>query len=171
MPLKWKLFRVANFLQLVITLILAGSITFTLISNGTPPDGLGWLLLVIVCLLILIVSNLFNLYLLQRHFPGISLSRGKERSATVLLILSILINIALIVIVVIGIISEVETDTSDNTGVIVIYILSGYILLGIYVMIMQATLPVFIERSNRRLMQELVDKIGEPSDSDKTIAL
>jgi hypothetical protein len=70
MPLKWKIFRIANYLLLLLSLACTAFLVyfFTRIGNRSAGD-IGYFMLFMVGGLVLIVNYCLNINLLERHYP------------------------------------------------------------------------------------------------------
>jgi hypothetical protein len=160
MQAKWKIFRVANYIQLVLTVLLLGIVGFTYFSVDN--SILDWTMLFFLSLVIIIVNNGFNLHLLQQYFPDKVLPEGKSKMFTILFILFLLVLVAFIIISVSGLIALFSMrGRSGNAGFIGVGIFLFETLLGLYILVIQAGLPLFIERNNRREMQRALDQLGK----------
>lgn len=160
--MRWKVFRIANYIQLILTVLLLGILSFSYFTDGDN-EFISWVMLFFFSLAVIIVNNCFNLHLLQQYFPARILPEGKSRMFTVLLILFIFVIIGLIIICTLGLISELSTTgNNDRAGLVGLGILMVELLLGIYILVIQAGLPLFIERNNRKEMQNALDRLGQP---------
>ena len=148
--MRWKVFRIANYIQLILTVLLLGILSFSYFADGDN-EFISWVMLFFFSLAVIIVNNCFNLHLLQQYFPDKIMPEGKSKMFTVLLILFIFVILGLIVICTLGLISELSTNSNkDRAGLVGLGILMTELFLGIYILIIQAGLPLFIERNNRK---------------------
>ena len=157
---KWKIFRVANYVQLILTVLLLGISGFTYFSEDF--SLLDWTMLFFLSLAIIIINNCFNLHVLQQYFPDKVIPQGKSKMFTVLFILFILVLVAFIIISVSGLLALLSMKgRSSSAGFIGVGIFVFETLLGLYILVIQAGLPLFIERNNRREMQRALDQLGQ----------
>ena len=159
LPKRWKLFRVANFFQAFILIAFTILILSYLIDTGET-DGLIWVLLILLAFTSIIVNNFFNLHLLSKHFPDIALSAKKERKATVLFILYLLLTIASLVISIMAIISQFSEERLHWSSTVLVCIFASSSFIGVYILIEQATLPGLIERNQKITIRRMTEEIG-----------
>ncbi len=154
MPVKWKVFRFVNYFQAFLTLLFLLLLVAFLVD--TDEWGyLGEITLFSFGLTMMIINNFFNIHLLSKYYPDKLLPKSKERAATILLILYVFAAIAILVLSFIGLSGE-----SDAGPLIVLSVFSFNGLLCIYILIIQAGLPLHIERNNRKTIHQLTDEIG-----------
>src|SRR5262245_33678732 len=135
MPGKWKLFRVTNYVQLILTsLMLAVSVLGYVKSD---PELFDWTHLFFLGLIIIIVNNFFNLHLLSHHYPDKLVTGPKSKACTVLLILSILVNLCLLAILVFGLLSELSHGIRDKGYWMALGLFAFEVVAGIYILVVQ----------------------------------
>jgi hypothetical protein len=164
MPVRWKIFRLANYLQMISTLAMLGMLAYTYLSLSRG-EGMGYFLLFCLAFTIVIVNNCFNVHILHRHFPDKSLSPGKETWLVILLIFYGIITVGMLLVMVYGI-SEMSAPgyTSNEYDWIALIIVVFEVLAGVYILIMQIGLPGLLKRNNRLQMEQLLEDIGKPAE-------
>lgn len=165
LPVRWKIFRLANYLQLIATLLLLAVSSYGFLSfDDGSGDGLGYFLLFILVFVIVIVNNVLNVQILHRHFPDKSLSAGKKTAFIVLLVLYILVFILAVITLIVAISEMSDHDyhgyyTADLVGA---GILAFYVIVGAYVSVLQIMLPGVLSRNNNQHIEQLLENIGKP---------
>lgn len=162
MPVRWKIFRVANYLQLVISLAILGLAAYSYVSIDTTEAP--WFLLFIISMVLVICNNCVNVHIVYRYYPDKQLPLGKKVVSIVLLIFFILINIILLLAIGLGIedLRSAEDYEATRSGWVILGILIAHVAQGIYIICLQVGLPRALERNSRRHMQQLLDDIGKP---------
>ena len=160
MPVKWKIFRFINYFQVLFTTAILVLLAIAYSSGGNF-ESPGWILVFVFIFLVIMANCFFNLHLMSRYFPDQPLPTIKERTATFFLIIFILITAAGLLICIAGVISESsEREPVDNSGLIALGIFSFYCIINLLILILQAGLPLYIERRNKTKMRDLIDEIG-----------
>jgi carbon starvation protein CstA len=160
LPVRWKIFRLANYLQMIAALVLLGLFGYTYLSF-TRGEGFGYFLLFCLVFVIVIVNNCVNVHIVHHYYPDKSLPAGKKVMSMILLIFYILIIIGLVLLAIFAI-SEMSDDDyrtgrDDWFG---LSILAFHIVLGIYILILQMGLPRVLERNDRQHIEHLLDDLG-----------
>jgi hypothetical protein len=163
---KWSIFRVINYLQLIQALVILGILIYEYISlmRGI---SLGFYSLLCSVFIVMIINNCMNAHIMHSYFPAKSLPGGKRRFYMVVFILYIIVNMGLLALTIFGLTEEITAERNtykdrDNTGWIIVSILSFDVLMSIFIIIIQSGLPGFLNRNNQQQMQQLVDEIGRP---------
>src|SRR5215831_11094335 len=143
MPLKWKLFRIANYFQAALGLGISGFVIydFGLRDSGNIPISL----LVITFPLSLVSNSIINIYLLEKYFPENMFARGLSRASRVFFVLSLitlalLLALAIFALTVLFFINRSVADEPNTRGRITLLILVLVISTGIYICRMQIVL-------------------------------
>jgi hypothetical protein len=162
LPVRWKIFRLVNYLQLISTLAMLGMFGYTYLSFSRG-EGMGYFLLFCLAFILVIVNNCFNVHIMHRYYPDKSLSPGKETLLVLLVIFYGLITIGMLFVTIYGI-SEMTTPgyTSNQYDWIVLFIVIFETLGGIYIFIMQVMLPGLLKRNNRQQVEQLLEDLGKP---------
>ena len=163
-PLKWKIYRVINYLLLCCGLILTLNF-FRLIINAFDRDFLILSTLVTLIFLFMAAHSLINIFIMAKTFPDKILDPNKTKWYIFSLILNILSLIGL-VIVFFSALSEVANDYFSGLLIIlgVMLILN---LSSLFVLVCQFNLRKYLKQKNASLMNSLVDSIGNNTENSE----
>lgn len=165
LTVRWKVFRFINYLQVIVNAGFLALMLIVIMKTGFESSPA----LSIISVLIFafqITNNLFNIHLLNKHYPYTTLSRKKEKVGIVLLIVYIFVTIGLLIMGFSGLIDIFSDDYnyySLTAAVSIIFFLTCN-LLNIYIIIEQASLPTHIERNNKKNIRRITEEIGKPAD-------
>jgi hypothetical protein len=168
LPLKWKIFRVANYIQLIVTVILLGKVTYGFSKRGSTEDILFFMLFCIMPLIV-ITNNYLNVHVLHSFFPQKIVPPAKKKFHQV--IFAFYFIVSLLTIIAAGLVL-IDNYSHTNTEWIVFSILFLLALLSLVILIKQADLYIFLNWHQQLYMQQLVDTIGQaeitiPDDQQK----
>src|SRR5688572_23259265 len=90
MPLKWKIFRVANYLILLISLAITGVGTYFFIGSSLNSADVFYFIIFAAGGLVLILNYSINIFLLERYYPDGELPGPLLMWNTIILLLSCL---------------------------------------------------------------------------------
>jgi type III secretory pathway component EscS len=136
-PLKWKIYRVLNYLLLCCGIILTLNF-FRLIINAFDQDFLILSILVTLIFLFMTSHSLINIFIMSKTFPDKILNPNKTRWYIFSLVLNLLSLIGL-VIAFFSALSEVNDDFFNRLLIILAVILI-LVLSSLYVLICQFNL-------------------------------
>lgn len=156
--LRWKIFRVVNFIQAFISMAFALLILLYAFDEAQLYDII-WISLIILLFVSISINNFFNLHLLNKYYPDAALTPFKEKTATVLMILYLLITAGCLFLSIMAILTEIA-NLQDWIGGIIIFLFIFNSFLGIYIVIEQACLPILINRNNKKAMKRITEEIG-----------
>ncbi len=158
-PLPWKLFKIANWVQLLYALACLLFIVSNSLKSG--PLAISVFILFPIGLLVMMCNNYVNLYILRKHFPDKLMGTDLKKVHTLLFIFSILFSLLLVIIIIIG---STEEFTKENlhhyTGKFVLGVLFLVLLNWIYILLMQARMNSFIKRENYNSLTKSIRSIG-----------
>jgi small-conductance mechanosensitive channel len=154
MPLKWKLFGLANyFILLVYIFLLLGAMRFT-IEVDTEGQGMLGFMFFMISLFIVVLNAVFNLYIFHKHLPDNKISkRGKiayKISATLYAVSLLTISITLIR----DTIHELKIDADSGAGYFMLIFFCVNSLIGLFVLINQFRIIKFIEKNTAENAEE-----------------
>lgn len=161
-PLKWKIYRVLNYLLLCCGIILTLNF-FRLIINAFDHDFLILSILVTLIFLFMASHSLINIFIMAKTFPDKILSPNKTKWYIFSLVLNLLSLIGL-VIVFFSALSEMNDDFFNGLLIILAVILI-LVLSSLYVLICQFSLRKYLKQKNASLMNSLIDSIGNNTES------
>lgn len=154
MPIKWKLFGIANYIILLIhAFLLLGAMRFTTEVAAESQDMAGFMPFM-VSLFIVILNAVFNLYIFHKHLPDNPVSR---RVKTPYLISAILFAIALMIISIPLIrdsFDELSFSSDKSFGFFLLTIFCLVLLIGLFVLINQFVVLKFIEKNATEDIEE-----------------
>ena len=156
-PLKWKIYRVLNYLLLCCGIILTLNF-FRLIINAFDQDFLILSILVTLIFLFMTSHSLINIFIMSKTFPDKILNPNKTRWYIFSLVLNLLSLIGL-VIAFFSALSEVNDDFFNGL-LIILAVMLILVLSSLYVLICQFNLRKYLRQRNASLMNSLIDSIG-----------
>jgi len=161
-PLKWKLYRVLNYLLLCCGVIFFLSF-LRLIINATDPRYQTFSILVSLIFLCMASQGLINIIIMSKTFPDKIPGPNKTRWHIFSLVLNLISLIGLIICF-FSIVSDMDDDYSS--GLLVTFaIIAVLMLLSMFVLICQFNLRKYLRQKNASLMNSLIDSIGNNSES------
>ncbi len=166
-PLPWKIFRVANWVQLIYTLVLIAFLANKFLQNSFG-DNL-FFILSIVFFVVIVCNNYVNLYIFGRYFPDRSIPRTLEKINTVLFIIGLLLSVALVIVVIAGSMEEFkEENRYSYSGKLALLIFFLILLNLIYILWMQLKMHNMIKRGHYLSMNRIINSIGHDQASNLT---
>jgi len=162
LPLKWKVFRVLNYLQLIFAIGVIGLIIYSSsITRRGLDDGSAFTYLFIASFILMAASAILNIYITNRNFPDKPLASYTNTLHYFFLLFGIIINISLFILLIIGV-----RDTYNNEYVpgSVWFVLSIFILIWLinfWVIINQFQVKPFIRKNYQSNFSSLIDSIGK----------
>ena len=158
LPLRWKIFRVINFIQAffstaivlyIVIFLIDFKASYRLILQFLYAFGFS----------VAAVNNFFNIHLLAKYFPGKPLPIAKEKTAMVLLIPYVLLTLMMLLFGVTELMSEIN-DTGNSRSIMILGLFTACNLLGVYIFIQQASLIAVINQNNKKEMRRMTKEIG-----------
>ena len=161
-PLKWRIYRVLNYLLLCCGIIL--TLNFSrLIISAFDEDFLILSILVTLIFLFMALHSLINIFIMAKTFPDKVLDRNKTKWYIFSLVLNLLSFIGL-VIAFFSALSEL-TDDYFNGLLIILGVMLILIFSSLFVLICQFNLRNYLNKKNASLMSSMIDSIGENAES------
>lgn len=161
-PLKWKIYRVLNYLLLCCGLVLSLNF-FRLIINAFNSEFLIISILVTLIFLFMASHSLINIFIMSRTFPDKILDSNKTKWYFFSLVLNLLSLIGL-VISFFSALSEVNHDHFNGLLIILAVILI-LLLSSLFVLVCQFSLRKYLKQKNASLMNSLINSIGSNIES------
>lgn len=164
LPVKWKVFLVFNYLQLVsFGLALLALITFFIKDKPRGPDSL-YHVLAGAGLLLICLNNFLNIYAVHHYFPDTLIPRGNKVLRKIVGVISILLFTGLLCFFIYGLNEELSIEYDyegrDQAGMHLVIILFFLLVFGIYTLILQFRIFRFLRRNNAIKMSLLINSIG-----------
>jgi hypothetical protein len=177
-PLKWKFYRVLNYLLLCcgiifllhfLRLIIKG---INLIKSGVDLNKMGidlrfLNLSILFSLLFLFMAShgLINIIIMSKTFPDKILSRNKNKWHIVSLVLN---SISLVGLIIAFFSLMSELDDNYFAGLLIIFAtISVLMLSSMFVLICQFNLRKYLRQKNVLLMNSLVNSIGDNTENSE----
>jgi len=163
-PLKWKFYRVLNYLLLCCGIIFFLSF-LRLIINATDRRFQNFSLLVSLIFLFMASQSLINIIIMSKTFPDKIPGPNKARWHVFSLVLNLISSIGLLVCW-----FTIVSDMGDHylSGLLVtLAVISILMLLSIFVFICQINLRKYLRQKNESLMNSLIASIGENTENSE----
>jgi carbon starvation protein CstA len=145
MPVKWKLFALANYLFLFAYLLLFIGVLRFIIEEVPHEQPLKPLLPLIAGQLIVILNSILNIYVFHKHLPNKLFSKTLK---TAYIISTVLFVISLVVIIISlnqAINDELKVEQKGNFIIFIQSLFFLHIFLGLFILINQFLIRRFIE--------------------------
>lgn len=164
LSLKWKLFLVFSYIQLVTSGLVLFVLIFSFSRYKYPHTSIDLLIFFLVALALLLVClNMFlNIHAVHRYFPDTLLPRRNKVWMKTAGVIMIFLWAGLLFLCIIGMESEfsAEVKSRDHTGLIVLSVLSFLWMTGVYTLIFQFQVFHFLARNHEAGMHNLINLIG-----------
>lgn len=158
--LKWKLFLIGNYLELVIV----GIALFFLIlglTNGIYGDQEAYIpALLIISFAIVCLNSFFNIFALHRYFPDTPIPQTLK---SLMIASGILTCLDMVFLFLVGIGMMMAAEEQQDTRTILSAFIVGYFLLwaiGVFLLILQFQLFSFLNKKEKNKMESLIDSLG-----------
>ncbi|MHA4845559.1 hypothetical protein ACX0G7_15400 [Flavitalea antarctica] len=161
MPLKWKIFRIANYLILLISLSITGVGTYFFIGSSLNSADVFYFIIFAAGGLVLILNYSINIFLLERYYPDGELPGSLLMWNTIILLLSCL-AVGFLTLVFAVEFYDIVLAPRYSRGLFsragMFSLLFGMILLTTYYIFwMQVALRKTIRRNRQRLYSAFLD--------------
>ena len=173
LPVKWKLYRVLNYLLLCggiffflvfVRLILNGiKLIKSGVHNKTGYDERFLTISFLLSLIFLFIAthSLINIILMSKTFPDKIFTRHKNRWYIVSLILNSISSLGLLISF-FSLLSEF--DDAHSGELLTMFVFSILLLSSLFVLICQFNLRKYVRQRNALLMNSFIDSIGDKSE-------
>ena len=161
-PLKWKIYRVLNYLLLCCGIVLTLNF-FRLMINAFDRDFLILSISVTLIFLLMASHSLINIFIMSKTFPDKILSPNKTKWYIFSLVLNLL-SLTGLVIAFISTLSEINDDFFNGL-LIILAVMLVLVISSLYVLICQFNLRKYLKQKNTSLMNSLIDSIGSDTES------
>ena len=157
-PLKWKTYRVLNYLLLCCGVIL--TLNFSrLIISAFDYDFLILSILVTLIFLFMASHSLINIFIMAKTFPDKVLDRNKTRWYIFSMVLNVL-SLSGLFIAFFSAVSEITNDFFSGM-LIILGVMLILIFSSLFVLICQLNLRNYLIKKNASLMNSMIDSIGK----------
>ena len=162
LPLKWKIFRVLNYLQLILSIGVIGLIVYSSsMTRRGLDDSTAFTYIFMSAFLVLAASAVLNIYITNRNFPDKPLIGFSNTLHYIFLILAVTINIGLFILLIIGIRDTSENDNIPNSVWVVLSIFILIWLTNFWVIVNQFQIKPYIRKNYQSNFSTLIDSIGK----------
>jgi len=153
MSLKWKIFRIVNYLMLVLVTTIMGFGTFHFIKDNQPtPAEIFYFIAFALGGIALIANHCSNIYLLEKFYPNEELSRNHLLVISFILLSACLIigflTITYLITFFEAVVYAIKTDKILTRPVIAAFLFGMILLLCYYIFWMQVALRKTIQRNH-----------------------
>ena len=176
LPLKWKIYRVLNYLLLCcgiifflafLRLIING---INLIKSGIDLKKTGFdsrflniSILISLIFLFMASYSLINIFVMSKTFPDKLLSGSKNRWHVFSLILNLISLVGLNITF-----FSLMFEDADSEGILTIFtVVSILMLSSMFVLVCQFNLRKYLKQKSESLMNSLIDSIGDSIESSE----
>ena len=160
-PLKWKIYRVLNYLLLCCGIILTLNFSRIIIS-AFDYDFLILSILVTLIFLFMASHSLINIFIMAKTFPDKILDQNKTKWYFFSMVLNLLSFIGLIIAFLTAL-SELTNDYFSGL-LIILGVMLILIFSSLFVLICQFNLRNYLNKKNAAVMNSMIDSIGEISE-------
>jgi len=158
-PLKWKLYRVSNYLLLV-----SGSLIFLRFLQASifEPTTNIYAISFGIILFLMILQSIINLVIMAKTFPNKLLTLGKYYWHIFATFCNSVIALALIYFTVSEVLPELgKTETYETLLFIALGIFLFLIANSVFVLICQLNIKSYLQKNNATFVKSMIDSIGE----------
>lgn len=161
---KWKLFLIANYVQLIAFLLLFITALLNLVSYTRfySDEIILRQVLALLVLLLIALNSSINIHTLYRYFPDLVMTARSKAFLRVSGIISILIHAGLLYLYYLGL-QEAYQDRFEKDQIGIIILCGAFLLwlLELYILIVQFQVFDYLSRNNKKRMSTLIDSIGD----------
>jgi hypothetical protein len=159
--IKWKIYRVLNYIQLVYAGCVVLIILFLFIKNGFPEDYT--FLLIPAGFLVMAANNYCNLFIFSRYFPNKLIPSKLVKLNIASFIASIVYCVGLIILIIAGTRDEFSEKNrhSFSEGKIALGIFFLMLAQWVYILYMQTRLRLVIRSQHYLSITNVINSIGE----------
>ena len=161
LPLKWKLYRIINYLLLFSGAIISLSFIRLIVRTA---DNLYLLVTSLFSLAFFFIASqaFINLFIMLKTFPDKLLGGAKSRWHAFSMFLNV-ISFSGLIFAFFSLISEIyRSNPFERTGLLIMFfIISVLIVLLLYIFYCQLSLKKYLRLKNTSLINSMIDSIGE----------
>lgn len=162
MPVKWKIFRLANYLLLLVSLGFTVLVTyFFFVNNRISATEFLYFILFVSGALILVTNYSINIFLLERYYPD------NEISKRFAMLITIVLSLSSVTIAFLTLIYTVEIYTAFQSpyfrqrllprAIVVASAFGMILLISYYIFWMQVALRKTIQKNRQKLYTAFLD--------------
>lgn len=162
LSVKWKIFLVFNYVQLIAfgILLLSMSVSFFRDKYRETTDVLYFCLFALAFLL-LCLNNFLNVYAVHRYFPSTPVSSRNKAFMKTTGIIHVLLSAGMLFLLIISLNDELAHSAAyKKTWIISLAVLFFLWAIGVYTLILQFGIFRFLKRNYESAFVSLVNSIG-----------
>ena len=156
-PVKWKIYKILNYVLLVSAAILFLIMLTVLMDN--LDDIKAYLL---TCsFLMMIIQALINLYIIAKNLPYKILTGSKLKWHVTASIINFIAFLGLLIFL--WFVLEKVTEPAhytDEVGIIILLVCSFICFIDGFILFCQFTLPAYLKKNSRNMADSLINSIG-----------
>jgi hypothetical protein len=161
LPLKWKIFRVLNYLQLIFSIGVIGLIAYATLMRRTTPEDYIFLLLFITCFSLMLGAAVLNIYITNRNMPDKPLFGFSNSLHYIFLVTGVIINLGLLALLIFAAVDTFGTDDDVVGAWIALLVFFFLWLINFLVIVLQFQVKPFIRKNYQSNLTSLIDSIGK----------
>ena len=166
MSFKWKLYKVFNYILLVLGLLFSTYLCYLLLFDPPPSEEMLIPVSIVTLFLMMTIHSIINIIFSFKNFPDKALS-GSSRAWNVISIVTNLLSAAgLIVFILAGAAEEFkenpyEAYEKDPTGKLILLFLLLLLFTDLFVLICQFRLASVLENNAAESISSMINSIGK----------
>lgn len=160
-PISWKLFIIFNYLLLLSFLLIFTGLCFFLGNNRVEPEGLITFIPFFTGSFLIMLNALFMIIHYHRHFPDKPFKKSTRIFYLIHTGCYFLAILALLFLVILGFTEETSNQQNDNTGLILLGVLSLLLGLCIYTFVYQLKLKKTLEHNYENSVEMMINQLGK----------
>jgi len=161
LSVKWKIYKILNYVLLVSAAILFIIMLTVLMDN--LDDIVAYLLTCVF--LLMIIQALINLYIIAKNLPYKTLTGSKLKWHVAASIINFIAFLGLFIFLwfVLKKVTE-PVKYTDDVGIIILLVGSFIWFTDGFILFSQFTLPAYLKKNSRNLADSLINSIGSDTD-------
>jgi hypothetical protein len=161
LPLKWKIFRILNYIQLIFSIGVIGLTVNSSTKGRSDPDDSIYTYIFLGSFGVIAASSILNIYITGRNFPDKPLSGFSNSFHYVFLVLGLIQNLALLFLLIAGTVDLYNSNDMPPSMVIMLLIFYLIWLINLLVIIYQFQIKPYIRKNYQSSFSNLIDSIGK----------
>jgi Na+/proline symporter len=162
LTLKWKLFLIINYFQLVVILFCVLGAIASLIGPKNKLQDVVLMIGIILIFLLVALSCMLNIFIVNRFFPDKPLNHKTRRLLKISRIALIVFTAFAALITLAGTVAFATESAKQNDFDVVAIIFFGIVFIFcLYITILQFQIPKYLDQQNTGSINQLIDSIGK----------
>jgi peptidoglycan/LPS O-acetylase OafA/YrhL len=163
LPVKWKFFLAACYLQLAEFVLLTALGSFAFSDSVNSARDTFYFILFLAGSALVCLNDMLNIYTVYRYFPDLLVPPAVQSLLKISGIINVILSVVVLFLFTLVLnfeLSPPETGKRDNTGLVALAVLFFLWLIGAYICILQFRVVRFLYRNNTAKMNSLINSIG-----------